>query len=299
MAQITDEIGFIGLGNMGVPMAHALIDAGFKLVVYNRTSSKAQPHVEKGARLASTVADAVPRGGIVITMVSDDAALEAVVGGEDGVAARLGSGGVHVSMSTVSPITSRAVAKLVEDRGGYHISAPVFGRPERAAARQLWIIMSGAMKPRDRVKPLFAAMGQKTYEFGEDPGAANIVKLINNFMITSAIEVISEGLALAEKNNIDPKQVASVLGEAMFNCPLYKSYFDIITNRRFTPPGFRMELGLKDIDLVISTATDSRVPMPMATVIHNRVLQNLAKGRGDLDWAAVALGAFEDAGLKV
>src|SRR5277367_5831821 len=250
---MADEIGFIGLGNMGVPMADALIDAGFKLVVYNRTSSRAQPLVDKGARLAPAIADAVPHGGITITMVSDDAALEDVVGGENGVAARLGSGGVHVSMSTVSPVTSRAVAKLVEDRGGFHISAPVFGRPERAVARQLWILMSGAMAPRDRIKPLFNAMGQKTYEFGEDPGAANIVKLINNFMITSAIEVISEGLALAQKNGLDPKQVASVLGDAMFNCPLYKSYFDIISNRRFTPPGFRMVLGLKDIDLVLRT----------------------------------------------
>jgi 3-hydroxyisobutyrate dehydrogenase-like beta-hydroxyacid dehydrogenase len=296
---MAEEIGFIGLGNMGMPMADALIDAGFKLAVYNRTSAKAAPLAAKGARVAATVGEAVPPGGLVITMLSDDAALEAVVHGENGIAARLGKGGVHISMSTVSPVTSRAVAKTVGKHGGYHVSAPVIGRPDRAAARKLWIIRSGATEPLDRVMPLFDAMGQKTYEFGKDPGSASIVKLINNFMITSAIEVISEVLALAQKTEIDPKAVAHLLTDSLFSSPLYQGYFDVILNRRFSPAGFRMVLGLKDVSLVLRTAADARVPMPMASVVHDRVVENLAKGRGDMDWSAVALGALEDAGIKV
>jgi 3-hydroxyisobutyrate dehydrogenase-like beta-hydroxyacid dehydrogenase len=296
---MAEEIGFIGLGNMGVPMATALIDSGFRLTVYNRTAAKAAPLAAKGARVAGSLGEAIIPGGIVVTMLADDAALEDVVTTKDGIAARLGPGGVHLSMSTVSPESSRRMAELLGKTGARQVSAPVIGRPDRAAARRLWIIASGPAAARERVLPLLDAMGQKTYEFGEDPGAANIVKLINNFMITAAIEAISEALALAQKTSIEPVALARLLTESLFSSPLYQGYFDVILNRRFSPAGFRMVLGLKDIGLVLNTASEARVPMPMASVIRDRVVENLARGRAELDWAAIALGALEDAGIKV
>src|SRR5579871_1022862 len=177
------EVGFIGLGNMGVPMAEALIDAGMRLTVWNRTAAKAAPLIAKGARRAASAAEAAQPGGIAITMLADDAALESVTLGEAGLAARLGKGGVHLSMSTVSPALSRRLAEHHARHDGIYLSAPVFGRPERARARKLWIVISGPAPTKERVRPLLEAMGQHTFDMGERPDAAGVMKLVNNFLI--------------------------------------------------------------------------------------------------------------------
>jgi 3-hydroxyisobutyrate dehydrogenase-like beta-hydroxyacid dehydrogenase len=292
------EVGFIGLGNMGLPMAEALIDAGLSLTVYNRTAAKAQPLVAKGARLAASASEAVKPGGIAVTMVADDAALESVTLGEAGLAARLGKGGIHLSMSTVSPALSRRLAEYHARYGGIYLAAPVFGRPERARARKLWIVISGPAPAKERVRPLLDAMGQETFDMGEEPAAANVMKLVNNFLIMSAIEAISEALVMAEKGGLEGPLVARVLTGSLFNCPLYQGYLETINKRAFEPAGFKLKLGLKDIELVLRMAGEAAVPAPVASVIRDRVLAGLAHGRGELDWAAVALGAREDAGLK-
>ncbi len=292
------EVGFVGLGAMGVPMAEALIDAGFRLTVYNRTAAKADALVARGARRASSAAETAKPGGIAITMVADDAALEAVSLGGNGLAERLGPGGVHLSMSTVSPALSRRLAEVHARCGGTYLAAPVVGRPDRAKARKLWILISGPAAAKERVRPLLDAMGQQTFDLGEGSDGANVMKLVNNFLIMSAIEAISEALVMAEKGGLDITTVAKVLTSSLFNSPMYQNYLDIITRNAYEPPGFKLKLGLKDIELVLRMAGEGSVPAPTASLIRDRVLEGLARGMGELDWAAVALVAREDAGLK-
>src|SRR5882724_2620142 len=166
-----ETIGFIGLGGMGLAMATNLLKDGFGLRVYNRTAEKARPLLEQGARLARTPAEAVEPGGVVVTMVSDDRAVEEVTLGANGLLARLGDG-VHLSMSTIAPSTARRLAGVHRERGGRYVASPVFGKPEVAAKARLWIVTSGDAAARERVRPLQEAMGQAVYDFGDEPGAA-------------------------------------------------------------------------------------------------------------------------------
>src|ERR1700722_14300770 len=206
------ETGFIGLGSMGLPIATNLAAAGVKLRVNNRTAAKADPLLEKGAILAANPGEAATAGGIVMTMLADDAAVESVVMGAHGIAARLGRGGIHVSLSPISPATSRRLASYHAEHENTYIAAPVFGRPDAAAARQLVVCTSGPAAAKDRVRPLLEAIGRVIYDYGEDPGAANVAKLTGNFLIIAALEAMGEAFAMAEANGIDRIEVAEMLG---------------------------------------------------------------------------------------
>ena len=292
-----ESVAFLGLGSMGLPMANNLLEAGFPLTVFNRTSARAQALTEMGAALASSPRAAVAQGGIVVSMLADDAALEAVALGADGFADALGMGGLHISMSTVSAETSRELAREHSRRGSAFLAAPVFGRPEAAVARKLWICQSGAPEAKRRAKPVLDALGQGSFDFGEDPGAANVVKLAGNFLILSAIEALAEAFALGEKNGIDRGALAGLFGQTIFACPIYQNYGRIVSTRAYEPPGFALGLGMKDMRLVRETAEAARVPMPIADLLHARLLSALAKGRGRMDWTAIELATAEDAGI--
>lgn len=295
---MSEQIGFIGLGNMGQPMARNLLKAGFELRVYNRNPAKAEPLVAQGARQVSRPGEVVEPGGIVITMVANYAALEQVVLGESGLLERLGSNGIHLSMSTISPATARKLAELHAKHGSIYVAAPVFGRPEAAAAQQLWINISGPQAAKERAQPVLKALGQGIFDFGEDPGAANVVKLAGNFLVAAAMEAMAEALTLAEKNGIDRSQVIEMFGQTIFNSPIYRNYGKAIAQKRYTPAGFYLSLGLKDVSLVLQTANEARMPMPFGSLLHDRFMSSIAKGRGEMDWSALALGVSEDAGLS-
>jgi 3-hydroxyisobutyrate dehydrogenase-like beta-hydroxyacid dehydrogenase len=291
-------IGFIGLGSMGLPIASNLLEAGYRLHVYNRTPQKAQPLVDKGAKLGNTPADVVESGGIAITMLANDQALEEVVFGENGILEKLGAGGIHLSMSTVSPATADNLAEHHERRGVHYVAAPVFGRPEAAAGRKLWICLSGDGAAKERVLPVLNVLGQGVFDFGESVGAANVVKLAGNFLIVSALEAMAEAFTLAEKNGIDRTKVAELFGQTLFACPIYQNYGRLIAQEQYQPAGFKLSLGLKDVTLALQTARDSQMPMPLASLLHDRLMAAVAKGRGDIDWTGLALGVSEDAGIK-
>lgn len=295
---MVQTIGFIGLGQMGEPMAHNLLKAGFQLSVYNRTRAKAESLAKQGARVVDQPSQASTPGGIVVTMLANDAALEAVVLGPNGIAEALGEGGTHISMSTISPETARRLAQEHERRGSRYLAAPVFGRPEAAAAAKLWICVSGSDAAQKAAAPVLQALGQGVHAFGEDPGAANVVKLAGNFLIASAIEALAESLALSEKNGIDRTALAGFFAQTIFACPIYKNYGRIIATEQYEPPGFKLALGMKDIGLVLDTAQRSQVPMPLASLLRDRLIGSLANGRQDLDWTAIALAVSEDAGLR-
>ncbi len=294
---MTTAVTFIGIGAMGAPMAQQLIKAGFDVTVYNRSVEKCAALRAAGARVASSVGEAVTASGVVITMVSNDAVLNDLLITQ-GVAAKLGNG-LHISMSSIAPETARALAMVQASHGGMYLAAPVFGRPAAAAEAKLWITQSGPAAAKAIAQPLLAAMGQSITDFGDDAGAANLVKLCGNFMILSAVEAMSEAMALAEKNGLDRNAMSTFFGQTIFSCPIYQNYGRILANRTFTPPGFQLALGMKDVKLVQGSAEAAGVPMPLANLLHERMVGSIAKGRGDLDWTAIELIVAEAAALKV
>ncbi|HET7321968.1 MAG TPA: NAD(P)-dependent oxidoreductase [Longimicrobiaceae bacterium] len=292
------SVGFVGLGSMGEPMASNLLTAGFALRVFNRTAEKAGALVEKGAESAATPADAAPEGGVVVTMVSDDAALDGVTLGKDGVVEGLGEGGIHLTMSTVAPATSRRLAALHRECGQHYLAAPVFGRPDAAAAAKLWICLAGDPGAADRVRPLLDAMGQGVFEFGDEPSAANVVKLSGNFLIAAATEAMAEAFTLAEKNGIRRESVHELFSSTLFACPIYQGYGQRSARKEYEPAAFGLPLGLKDVTLTLGAAHESQVPMPLASLLHDRLLSALAKGGARLDWTGLAKEVSDDAGLE-
>ncbi len=224
---MNETIGFIGLGALGQPIAHNLLKAGYPLRIYNRTASKAEPFKALGAKIASHPADALTPGGIIVTVVSNDNALEDVVMSE-GFLTRLGAGGIHLSMSTVSPAIARKLATLHAQHGSFYVEAPVFGRPEAAAAQLLWICTAGPIEAKARVRPLLEAVGQGIFDFGEEIGAALIVKLCGNFLGSAATRAMQEALTMAKKSGNDPTKVIDMLTQTLFSAPIYQSYGKVI-----------------------------------------------------------------------
>ncbi len=294
------KVGFIGLGNMGTGMAGSLLRAGHQVTVYNRTPAKAQALVKQGASYAATVAEAC-RGEVVITMLADDSAVESVVFGGpgalgDGIVGSLEKRGIHLSASTISVALSERMTAAHAAKGQGFVSAPVFGRPEAAAAAKLFIAVAGASHEVEACQPLFEAMGQRTFLFGENPPDATLVKLSGNFLISSVIEALSEAMALVGKAGLDQHQYLDFLTSTLFNDPVYKTYGGLIADKRFEPAGFAAPLGFKDNRLVLAAAETLRVPLPLASLIYNRFLTLLAHGGESLDWSAISQLAAEDAG---
>jgi len=294
---MSDSVGFIGLGNMGEPIAGSLLKAGYQVRVFNRTASKAEPLVKQGARLVGQARDVAESGGIVLTMLSDDPTVEAICGEPGGFIEKLGPGGIHISLSTISPAAARRLAEQHRKFQVTYIGAPVFGRPEAAATGRLNLVVSGEPTAKKRIAPILAAIGQATFDFGDAPDAANTVKICGNFMIASAIQTMAEAMALAQKNGIDTGKMIDMLAQTIFACPIYQGYGKALAAQRFEPVGFRMALGLKDVNLALETAAASTMPMPIASLLHDRLLASIARGRGEMDWLAVSLGIAEDAGL--
>lgn len=295
---MNETIGFVGLGGMGSAMAANILKAGFGLRVYNRTPERAGPLVRQGATQADTPAGAAEAGGIVVTMLTNDQAVEEVAFGENGLGEVLGEGGVHVSMSTISPELARRLAERHAALGTQYVAAPVFGKPDAAAAQKLWIATAGPEVAKARVRPLLNAMGQGVYDFGEDTGAANVVKLTGNFLLGAAIEAMGEAFTLAQQSGIDRQAVFALFSETLFNCPVYKNYGKMIAAEHYQPVGAVPSLIRKDFGLVLAEAKTRNVPMPLAGLVHDRLTSMVAKGREDRDWAGFAGEISESAGLE-
>jgi 3-hydroxyisobutyrate dehydrogenase-like beta-hydroxyacid dehydrogenase len=296
------NIAFIGLGNMGSAMAGNLIKAGHTLTVYNRSRGKVEELKKLGARVAASPGEAAAGAEVVITMLADDQAVETVVFGQgnDGKAYILDSlpaNAIHVSMSTISVAMSRRLAAAHAERKQPFVAAPVFGRPEAAAAAKLFIVAAGPAAQIERCRPLFDAMGQKTLFAGDDAPAANLTKLTGNFLITTVIESLAEGVALMRKSGFDSNQFLEILTASVFNTPIYKTYAELISADKFEPAGFKLPLGLKDNRLLLAAAEEAAVPMPIASLVRDRFLAALSQGLGESDWSAIARVSARNAGL--
>jgi len=290
------EIGFVGLGSMGEPIVRNLLKAGHQLIVYNRTRSKAGELAREGARIASTPADAA-QAGTVFTMLADDDAVEDVVLGGEGILRGLKPGGVHDSISTISPDLSRRLQKAHSDAGQHYVASPVFGRPDSAAAAKLVVLAAGDEEGLQRVQPLLDAIGQKTHLLGPEAWHANVIKINGNLMIANAIELFGEIFAVLRKSKIDPKQFLEIVNGSLFKSPVLQNYGTIVAEQRFEPAGFKLKLGLKDVKLALSAAEDVTAPMPIASLLRDRYLSAMARGNGDKDWSAVSAEAAVEAGL--
>ncbi|MCY1041369.1 NAD(P)-dependent oxidoreductase [Corallococcus sp. bb12-1] len=292
------KVGFIGLGNMGAPMAKNLLGAGHEVTVWNRTASKAQPLQQQGARVAKTPADAARDAEVVVSMLADDPAVEAATLGPDGLVGALPKGAVHVSSSTISVALSERLTKAHADAGQGYVSAPVFGRPEAAEGKQLWVITAGPRAQVERVRPLLTALGRGLTELGEKPSAANVVKLSGNFLIASMMEALSEAFALAEKSGVERAAFLDVFKSVFARSPIFENYAGAIAKGQTTPAGFALRLGLKDVTLALEAGRAAEVPLPLASLLRDHFLTGVAQGRGDEDWSALGELARDRAGLK-
>jgi 3-hydroxyisobutyrate dehydrogenase-like beta-hydroxyacid dehydrogenase len=288
------KIGFIGLGQMGSAMAANLVKAGHNVSVFNRSVEKSRALLELGAHQATTIAGACD-GEAVITMLADDTAAAHTALTSNGIVGSLRKGAIHISMSTISVELSKNLTQAHAEAGQGFVAAPVFGRPEMAAAAKLFIIAAGDPAVVGACRPLFDAIGQKTILIGTEPSAANLVKLSGNFLLASAIEALGEAIALVGKAGVDRHAFVDLLTSTIFPAPAYKTYGGLIADNKFEPAAFAAPLGFKDIRLTLAAAESLRVPMPLANVLHARFLRVLAHGGDNLDWAAIGGLATLDA----
>ena len=292
------RIGFIGLGNMGSGMAANLASAGHQVLAYNRSPDKVSALAERGAIPAATVAAACD-ADVVITMLADDHAVEAVTFGDTGILASLRPNAVHVSASTISVALAERLATEHAQAGQRFVSAPVFGRPEAAAAAKLFVVAAGDPATVADLHQVFDAIGQRTFEVGQDPNIANLVKLSGNFLIASVIESLGEAMALVGKAGVDKQAYLELLTSTLFAAPAYRTYGGLLAREEFEPAGFAAHLGLKDVRLVLAAGEELEVPLPVASLLRDRFLTLLAGGGRDLDWSALgALAAWEAGGPK-
>jgi len=288
------KLAFIGAGNMGSAMARNLLRAGHQVTVYNRTRARAEPLREDGAALADSPADAARGVDAIVTMLAEDQAVEQAV---ESFVETLARGAIHIGMSTIGVACSKRLAERHAARGQAYVAAPVFGRPVAAAAAKLWIVAAGPPEAIERCQPVFDALGRGTSVVGADPWLANAVKLSGNFLIAAALESMGEAFALVRKSGVDAGQFLEIINTALFNSPLYAGYGGAVAKEQFEPAGFKLRLGFKDLRLVQEAAESAAVPMPLAGVLRDRFLAAMARGEGDLDWAAIARIAAVQAGL--
>jgi 3-hydroxyisobutyrate dehydrogenase-like beta-hydroxyacid dehydrogenase len=290
------NVGLIGLGRMGQPMVRNLLKAGHTVTVYNRTRSRAEELRSAGARIAASPAETC-QTEVLMTILADDPAIEEIVLGGENLVGQLPANSVHVCMSTISVAMARKLAAAHARAGNGYVSAPVFGRPQAAEAAKLFVVAAGPGKLIERCRPLFDAIGQRTFVAGEDPIAANVVKLAGNFMIASVLETLGEAFALLRKSGVDPAMFLDIMTSTLFSAPVYKTYGDIIAQEKFEPAGFKAPLGLKDIRLVLAAAEAASAPMPIAGIVRDHLLTAIARGGQELDWSSVARVSAENAGL--
>ncbi len=291
------KVGFIGLGRMGQGMAQRIFDAGHDLAVYNRAREKAAALGKAGARIADSIGAAARDRDVVITMLTDDAALGDVAKRDGGLLNSLPRGVIHMAMGTHGIEMMRSLSRAHVQAGQVFVAAPVLGRPDRAAAGELGIIPAGPADAIERLRPLFDVLGKSTFIAGGEPEAAAAIKIAHNFVLGCAIEVMGEGMALVRKFGVDPAVLHRVLTGIMFGSPAYKIYGEIIVKEAYDRVGVTARIGLKDANLALAAGEAAGVPLPSANVWHDRLLGAIAHGDGERDWAVVAREQARASGL--
>src|SRR6266849_3904603 len=299
---VQGEIGFVGLGHMGTVMAANLAASGRRVIAFVRRPEQMGKLMALGLKPTTDIANLFDCE-VVISMLPDDDAVRDVVFGRadlgiDGLALGLMPGAIHLSMSTISTAAASHLASEHARRGQGYVAAPVFGNPDAAKARQLFIVVAGPPADVERCRPLLDNVGQRTFVIGADPAHANLIKLLGNMMTATALQVLGEVIAVTLKRGMDPKPFIDFLTSTMFGGRVHKIYGDKIIRQSYAP-GFVMPLALKDVRLALTEAENAGAPMPSVSVVRDRLITGIARGYADLDWTALALIAAEEAGLHV
>jgi 3-hydroxyisobutyrate dehydrogenase-like beta-hydroxyacid dehydrogenase len=289
------KVGFIGLGAMGSAMASNLIAAGHAVTVWNRSEAATEPLASLGAKVART-ADRAAQAEVLCSMLANDQAVREVIL-DSGLLDAMDRGVVHVNHATISVALAQQLADEHEKRGLGYVAAPVFGRPDMAAAATLNIVVAGKASAIDRVRPLLEAMGSRLWPLGEAPERANVAKIAGNFMLAAAIESMAEATALTRAHGLSAADFLEVMTSTLFAAPAYQGYGKLIAEQRFKPAGFALSLGYKDVGLALAAGDAARVPLPFAGVLRDAMLEALAAGDAELDWSALALVAARRAHL--
>jgi 3-hydroxyisobutyrate dehydrogenase len=285
------HIGFIGLGNMGRAIAANLLKGGHTVTVWNRSPEAAAPLRELGARVAGDAPQAC-EADVVFSMLADDQSV-AQVFLEHGALARMSKNAVHVNMATISIPAARRLADAHAAQGVGYVAAPVMGRPDAAAAAKLTLLVAGKSDAIQAVEPLFGLIGHKTVMLGDDPSTANAMKLTVNFILTSAVETLAEGAALANAYNIGTGTLVDLLTSTILPGPVFTGYGALMTKATYQPASFRARLGLKDVSLAQEAAREAGASLPLADVVAASMREAIDQGLGDHDLAVlgqVALG---------
>jgi 3-hydroxyisobutyrate dehydrogenase-like beta-hydroxyacid dehydrogenase len=290
------KVGFIGTGRMGGAMVRRLLEAKHDVGVYNRTPEKAKPLADAGAKIVGSVADAARFGDVIYTMLADDTALEDVVS-RQGLLDALPKGGIHVCAGTHGIPVIRKIKEAHANKGQTMIAAPMMGRPELVTAGTAGVFASGPAAAMARCKPLFDALGRKTFAGGDDPEAATAMKIANNFVLGCAMEAMGEGFALTRKYGVDTSVFYDVMTDGLFNCSAYKVYGKIMVDESYAKVGQMAVLGLKDANLALEAGGLKGVPLPSGNVWRDRLVGAVAHGDGDKDWAVMALEQARASGL--
>jgi 3-hydroxyisobutyrate dehydrogenase-like beta-hydroxyacid dehydrogenase len=297
---VQGDIGFVGLGHMGTAMAANLVAAGRRVIAYVRRPDQIGRLEALGLRPTTDIGDLIDCE-VVISMLPDDDAVREIVCGRrdddlDGLAAGLMPGAIHLSMSTISTAAASLLANEHARHGQGYVAAPVFGNPDAARARQLFIIAAGAPADVARCQPILDALGQRTFVIGADPQEANLIKLLGNMMSATALEMLGEVVAVVRKRGLDPQPFIDIMTSTMFGGRAHKIYGDKIARQAYAP-GFVLPLVLKDVRLALAEAEQAGAPMPSVGVVRDRLITGIARGYGELDWTALGLIAAEEAGI--
>lgn len=292
----TMEIGFIGLGAMGLAMAQRLVAAGHRLAVYNRTAAKAEPLRAAGATVVAAPSKLVDRE-VIISMLADDAAVREVFLAGGRLALPFRADAIHLSMSTISPALAQELAELHRAQGSHLVAAPVLGRPNRAAQGELFVLAAGPAAALERCQPVLAALGQRTFTLGSEPPLALTVKIAINFMLAAAIESMSESFALVRKAGVDVDQFRDIVTGTIFSAPVYTVYAPMIAHEICEKADFTLSLGLKDVQLAIDASRRLQAPLPLAGLLQSQLIAAMARGYSEFDWAALGRLAARNAGL--
>ncbi len=293
------EALWIGAGNMGLPMASNLISSNkIRLSVHNRTPGRLAPLEKAGARRSDDLSRSLSETTLVFTMLADDAAVSDVAERPGGILDKLPAGGIHVCMGTLSPTFVDMLSEKHQKKGQILVSAPVFGRPDRAKAGTLTIIAAGPTAALDSVEPLLKTMGSPVFRVGETPSRANTIKILGNFTLGGLLETLAESLTLARKVGVSPSQLVEILDTALYHSPVFRNYGQIMAEEKFEPAGFWMRLGLKDVRMVLREADKLDVPLPLGDILHAGFLAGIHRGYGEWDWAALGRVRDDDAGVS-
>jgi 3-hydroxyisobutyrate dehydrogenase-like beta-hydroxyacid dehydrogenase len=292
------NVGFIGLGRMGLGMARRILSGGHNLAVHDVVMSQVAEVVAAGASAAATVADVCKDRDVVVTMLVEDAAVIDVALHRGGIRDSLPEGAIHLAMGTYGVASIRTLAAAHAEAKQFLVAAPVLGRPDLAATGQLGIVSGGPDAAVERCRPLFEVIGRRAFHAGTQPEAATVVKLSNNLVLGCAMVAMGEGFSLVRKYGVDPQVLYEVMTEGLFSAPAYKGYGKTMVEQTYDRVGSPITVGLKDANLIQAAADLARVPLPCFNVYRDRLLGSVAHGDGDKDQAALAREQARACGLE-